>query len=95
MKTQHSALAFSLTACIAALLVLGGANASATEPAGNIEQMLGAAQQEKRSVMLYVGGQAIGGAVLRIEPGRSVELRNQQYGRIVVRLDRVDAVAQP
>ena len=31
MKTQHSALAFSLTACIAALLVLGGANASATE----------------------------------------------------------------
>ena len=95
MKTQHPALAFSLTACVAALLVLGCANTNATEPANNIEQMLGAAQQEKRSVMLYVGGQAIGGAVLRIEPGRSVELRNQQYGRIVVRLDRVDAVAQP
>jgi hypothetical protein len=95
MKTQHPALAFSLTACVAALLVLGGAHVSAAEPVNNIEQMLGAAQQEKRSVMLYVGGQAIGGAVLRIEPGRSVELRNQQYGRIVVRLDRVDAVAQP
>jgi hypothetical protein len=95
MKTRHHALAFSLAACIAAVLVLSTVNASATEPATNIEQMLGAAQQEKRSVMLYVGGQAIGGAVLRIEPGRSVELRNQQYGRIVVRLDRVDAVAQP
>ena len=95
MKTQHPALAFSLAALVAAMLVFGNAGASATEPTTNIEQMLGAAQQEKRSVMLYVGGQAIGGAVLRIEPGRSVELRNQQYGRIVVRLDRVDAVAQP
>ena len=95
MKTQHPAIAFSLTACIAAMLVLGCGGSNAAEPANNIEQMLGAAQQEKRSVMLYVGGQAIGGAVLRIEPGRSVELRNQQYGRIVVRLDRVDAVAQP
>ena len=95
MKTHHPALALSLAACVAAMLVLGFGSASAAEPANSIEQMLGAAQQEKRSVMLYVGGQAIGGAVLRIEPGRSVELRNQQYGRIVVRLDRVDAVAQP
>jgi hypothetical protein len=77
------------------MLLLGCTSASAAEPASNIEQMLVTAQQEKRSVMLYVGGQAIGGAVLRIEPGGSVELRNQQYGRIVVRLDRVDAVAQP
>ena len=95
MKTQHPALAFSLTACVAALLVLGSARASAAEPPGSIEQTLGNAQQDKRSVMLYVSGQAIGGAVVRVEPGRSVELRNQQYGRIVVRLDRVDAVAQP
>ena len=95
MKTQHPALAYSLTACVAAVLALSCISASATEPARSIEQLLGAAQQEKRSVMLYVGGQAIGGAVLRIDPGRSVELRNQQYGRIVVRLDRVDAVAQP
>ncbi len=95
MKTLQPALAFSLTACVAALLALSCIGASAAEPASSIEQMLGAAQQEKRSVMLYLGGQTIGGAVLRIEPGRSVELRNQQYGRIVVRLDRVDAVAQP
>jgi hypothetical protein len=94
MKTQHHALASSLLACVAAMLVLGSGNASAAEPASSIEQMLGAAQQDKRSVMLYVGGQAIGGAVLRIEPGRAVELRNQQYGHIVIRLDRVDAVAQ-
>ena len=94
MKTLKPALAFSLTAYLAAVLALGCVGASAAEPASGIEQVLGAAQQEKRSVMLYVAGQAIGGAVVRVEPGRLVELRNQQYGRIVVRLDRVDAVAQ-
>lgn len=94
MKTQHPVLAISLTTCVAALLVVAGANAHAGEPPSSIEQTLGAAQQDKRSVMLYVGGQTIGGAIVRVEPGRLVELRNQQYGRIVVRLDRVDAVAQ-
>lgn len=94
MKTQPPTLVFSLTACVAAMLVLAGVNVRAGEPSNSIEQTLGTAQQEKRSVMLYVAGQAIGGAVVRVEPGRLVELRNQQYGRIVVRLDRVDAVAQ-
>ncbi|WP_395702420.1 hypothetical protein [Aquabacterium sp.] len=45
--------------------------------------------------MVYVGGQAIGGAVVKIEPGQSVELRSQQYSKIVVRLDRIDAIAMP
>jgi hypothetical protein len=93
MKTQYPALALSLTACVAGLM-LAGANARASEPPGPIEQTLVTAQQDKRSVMLYVGAQTIGGAVVRVEPGRAVELRNQQYGRIVVRLERVDAVAQ-
>jgi hypothetical protein len=37
----------------------------------------------------------VGGAVTRIEPGQWVELRNQQYGHIIVRLDRIDGVAMP
>ena len=35
------------------------------------------------------------GAVQRIEPGQWVEMKSQQYGRIVVRLDRIDAVMMP
>ena len=46
-------------------------------------------------VALVVGGQQIGGAVVRIEAGQWVELRSQQYGRIVVRLDRIDALLMP
>ena len=57
--------------------------------------MLLAAQQAKRGINLYVNGQVIGGAVVRLEPGAFVELRNQEFGRIVVRLDRIDGVAMP
>lgn len=67
--------------------------ARAAEPPRAVEQLLSTAQQDKRGVTLYVAGQVIAGAVLRIEPGQWVELRNQQFGRIVVRLDRVDAAA--
>jgi hypothetical protein len=86
-----------LPALLAAILctALATAPAWAAEPPRAIEQMLAAAQQEKRGVTLHVSGQIIAGAVVRIEPGQWVELRNQQFGRIVVRLDRVDVAAMP
>jgi hypothetical protein len=39
-----------------------------------------------------VSGPTIGGAVTRVEPGQWVELKNQTYGKIIVRIDRIDAV---
>jgi hypothetical protein len=69
--------------------------AAAADAERGIEQALATAQQEKRGVTLYVHGQTVAGGVVRIEPGQWVELRSQQYGRIVVRLDRIDGVAQP
>ncbi len=75
--------------------LVAGTPARAAEPPRAIEQLLAAAQQEKRGVTLHVSGQIVAGGVVRIEPGQWVELRNQQFGRIVVRLDRVDAAAMP
>jgi glycerate kinase len=89
--TRHTTLAL----CAAALFVFAAGGAHASDAGPGIEQLLAAAQQDKRGVTLHVAGQTIGGAVVRIEAGRWVELRNQQFGRIVVRLDRVDAVATP
>jgi len=85
------------SAVLAALAIAfaGGAAASTAEPAQAIEQALKAAQQDKRGITLYVNGQAIGGAVTRVEPGQWVELRNQTSGRIVVRIDRIDGIAAP
>jgi endonuclease YncB( thermonuclease family) len=80
---------------LAALVALAGASAAAADAAHGIEQALQAAQQDKRGITVYVNGQAIGGAVTRVEPGQWVELKNQTSSRIIVRLDRIDAIAAP
>ena len=58
-----------------------------------VEQQLAAMQGDKRGVTLHVNGQQIGGAVVKVEPGKFVELRGPAGQRIVVRLERIDAVA--
>lgn len=87
---------------LAALLGLGAglAQASTTEapPTGDaaqaIEQTLLAARDAQRGVTLYLQGQTIAGLVVQVQSGQWVLLRSQQFGRIVVRLERIDAVAR-
>ena len=69
--------------------------ASAGEPGKALEEALQAALQSKRGITVYVNGQSIGGAVTRVEPGALIELRNQEFSRIVVRWNRIDGVALP
>ncbi len=85
---------FLLRQCmVAALICISAGVALADDVLKGIEQALSQAQQEKKGVTLYVQGQTIGGGVVRIEPGQWVELRSQQFGRIIVRLDRIDGLA--
>ena len=79
-----------------ALLLAGAAmSALAAEPLKGLEDAFNAAIASKRGVTLYVNGQTIGGAITKIEPGQWVELRNQEFGKIVVRWERIDAIALP
>jgi F0F1-type ATP synthase delta subunit len=55
-----------------------------------VREFLEASQNDKKSVMLHVKGQSIGGIVVKIA-GDVVELKNREYSRIVVRLDSIDA----
>ena len=87
--------AAALSLCGACMAPSWAQAAASAEPLRSIETLLAAAQQDKKGVTVHVNGQTIGGAVVRIEPGQWVELRNQQFGRIVLRLDRVDALAMP
>jgi len=57
-----------------------------------MRELLETSQNEKKSVMLYVKGQNIGGAVVKVAAD-TVELRNREYSRIIVRIDAIDAVA--
>jgi len=81
------------------VVLLAGAamSASAAEPAKNtgLEEAFAAALASKRGVTLYVNGQTIGGAITKIEPGQYVELRNQEFSKIVVRWERIDGIALP
>jgi hypothetical protein len=58
----------------------------------NMRELLEASQNEKKGVTLYIKGQNLGGVVTRISAD-TVEMRNREYGRIVVRIDAIDAAA--
>ena len=88
------------TILVAVMLAGAAMTASAAEPqkaetSKALEDAFNAALASKRGVTLYVNGQAIGGAITKIEPGKFVELRNQEFGRIVVRWDSIDGIALP
>jgi hypothetical protein len=78
-------------------MVLAGAamTAAAAEPSKALEDAVNAAMASKRGVTLYVNGQVVIGAITKVEAGQYVELRSQEFGRIVVRWERIDGIAMP
>jgi hypothetical protein len=58
----------------------------------NMKELLESSQNDKKSITLYVKGQSLGGLVTKIA-GDTVELRNREYSRIVVKIDVIDAAA--
>ena len=48
---------------------------------------------EKKGLTFYVNGSPIPALVRRILDDQAVEVYNQQHDTIVIRLDRVDAIA--
>ena len=65
-------------------------------PAGVVQayqDLFSTSQKEKKGLMFYVRGQQIGGGVVRVIGNDAVEIRNNTYGRIIIRLDQIDAVA--
>lgn len=55
-------------------------------------ELFESSQQNKKGLTFYVNGQTIPGIVTHATSDH-VEVKNQQYGRIVIRIDRIDAVA--
>ncbi len=76
-----------------AMAALGvGALAQAQAASDPFEEVLQASLTERKGVMVYVDGQAIPGRVTKLGP-ETVEISSQEFRRIVVRRDRIDAVA--
>ena len=86
------------TSLIGTLLILSlsysVAQTLGAEPATNqsIRELLDRSEKERKGLMFYVKGQTIPGVVVKIGAD-TVEVRNQTHGRIIIRLDSIDAVA--
>ncbi|MCB1747758.1 MAG: hypothetical protein KDK06_11315 [Gammaproteobacteria bacterium] len=57
-------------------------------------EMLEASLADKHGLEFHVRGQVIPGVVTAISDDGAVEVRNQARDRIVIRLDRVDAIGR-
>jgi len=69
-----------------------GAGALAQAASDPFEEVLQASLTDRKGVMVYVDGQAIPGRVTKLGP-ETVEISSQEFRRIVVRRDRINAVA--
>ena len=57
------------------------------------QELFAASQKDKRGLTFHVNGQSIPGVVTKVIGNEAVEVRNQSHGRIVIRMDRIDAIA--
>lgn len=96
MLTRTNTIVAASALCAALVLTVAAHAQSPGVPAGvgqAYAELFAASQKDKKGLMFYVRGQQIGGAVVRVIGNDAVEIRNQQYGRIIIRLDMIDAVA--
>lgn len=61
-------------------------------PGDAMDQALDISLKEKKGIVLYVNGQAISGRVTKLD-NENVEMSSREFARIVVRRERIDAVA--
>ena len=57
-------------------------------------ELLEASMTEKFGLEFYVKGQVIPGIVTAISDDGAVEVRNQRQDRVIIRLDRIDALGR-
>jgi hypothetical protein len=90
---QRLAAAAACCACLTPAAHAQGAASPREAMFQAYQELFTLSQKEKRGLMFYVRGQQIGGAVTRVIGRDAVEVRNQTYNRIIIRIDEIDALA--
>jgi hypothetical protein len=84
----------ALAAMMLGLATLSGASyAQSSQVVQGWQELFAHSQKEKRGLSFYVKGQTIAGVVTKVMGNDGVEVRNQTHGRIIIRMDQIDAVA--
>ena len=81
------------SALLAVALAVFVATPLAADGLGPFEDVIERSLAEKKSLIIYVNGQTIAGIVTKIFGDEAIEVRNREYDRIVIRMDRIDAMA--
>jgi hypothetical protein len=61
-------------------------------PASFVE-LLKISQEQKKGLTFYIKGQTVGGLVVKASGDGTVEVRNPEFGRILIKLEDVSAIA--
>ena len=90
----------AIAAAFGAGAITGTTNVLAQTPtpmsapaAAAYEELFNLSLSQKRGLSVYVGGQVVVGVFVKRIDANTIELRSQQFAKIIVRLDRVDAIA--
>jgi hypothetical protein len=82
-----------LLACLIGVSFALSAAGSMAGDAQAFKELLEMSLKDKKGLTFYVHGQVITGGVTRFIGEDAVEVKNREFGRIIIRLDRIDAVA--
>jgi hypothetical protein len=92
-RTLNRAIGRHLLACFIGLCFAMSSAYGFAGDAQAFRELLEMSLKEKKGLTFYVNGQTISGAVTRLIGDDAVEVKNREFGRIIIRLDRIDAVA--
>lgn len=94
MMNRRTTSSFICAAAVAGVLLGPGTGAAAEEGFdAALRALLLQSMDQHIGLTFHLHGEEIGGAVVRLIGDDAVEIRNQSYGHIVIRLEKVDAVA--
>jgi hypothetical protein len=96
IRVQASSVTSMLGAITLFLALSSGSAFSQTAPtkaAQPFQELFDYSLKEKKGLTFHVQGQTIPGVVTKMIGDDAIEVRNQTSNRIIIRLDRIDAVA--
>ena len=85
-----------LALCLGAFAMTQSAIAQSSPAAlsaATVEEVLNQSLTQKKGMSIYIGGQIINAIFVKRIDANTIEVRNQTFSRIVIRLDRIDAIA--
>ena len=94
MFAKTSIRMFLLSAILSTVIVATISMASAqSQSAHAFRELLERSEKDKNGITFYVRGQTISGIVVKIIGNEAVEVRNQTFSRVIIKLDSIDALA--